>query len=100
MAGFVSVQSEFDLCTPPQFVNLPAAGVKVDEAYKALQAELNSLEQIDYERVNNAKLELLHKAFDKTFKKLSATASYKAFVEKNSHWLLPYAAFCVLRDQN
>ena len=84
----------------PQFVNLPAAGVKVDEAYKALQAELNSLEQIDYERVNNAKLELLHKAFDKTFKKLSATASYKAFVEKNSHWLLPYAAFCVLRDQN
>ena len=82
----------------PQFVHLPAAGVKVDEAYKALQAELNALDQIDYERVNNAKLELLHKAFDKTFKKLSATAGYQAFVEKNAHWLLPYAAFCVLRD--
>ena len=82
----------------PQFIHLPAAGVKVDESYKALQAELNALDQIDYERVNNAKLELLHKAFDKTFKKLSATAGYQAFVEKNAHWLLPYAAFCVLRD--
>ena len=84
----------------PQFLHLPAAGVKVDEAYKALQAELNALDQIDYERVNNAKLELLRKAFDKTFKKLSATKGYQAFVEKNAGWLLPYAAFCVLRDQN
>ena len=61
----------------PQFLHLPAVGVKEDEAYKTLQAELNALEQIDYERVNNAKLELLHKAFDKTFKKLSATKGYQ-----------------------
>ena len=84
----------------PQFLHLPAVGVKEDEAYKALQAELNALEQIDYERVNNAKLELLHKAFDKTFKKLSATKGYQNFVDSNAHWLLPYAAFCVLRDHN
>ena len=84
----------------PQFLNLPAVGVKEDEEYKALQTELNALEQIDYERVNNAKTELLRKAFTKTFKKLSTKASYKEFIEKNSHWLLPYAAFCVLRDMN
>ena len=84
----------------PQFINLPAAGVKVDQEYKALQAELNSLDQIDYERVNNAKLAYLHKAFDKTFKKLSATKGYQTFVSGNAHWLLPYAAFCVLRDLN
>lgn len=84
----------------PQFLNLPAVGVKEDEEYKALQAELNALEQIDYERVNNAKIELLRKAFAKTFKKLSVKASYKEFIDKNSHWLLPYAAFCVLRDMN
>ena len=83
----------------PQFLHLPAVGVPEDEEYKALQAELNAIEQIDYERVNNAKLDLLHKAFDKTFKKLSAKAAYKSFVEKNADWLLPYAAFCVLRDQ-
>ena len=84
----------------PQYLNLQAAGVKVDEEFRTLQAELNALEQIDYERVNNAKIEYLHKAFDKTFKKLSATARYQNFVDKNGHWLLPYAAFCVLRDLN
>ena len=84
----------------PQFLHLPAVGVKVDEDYKALQTELNSLAQIDYERVNNLKIELLYQAYSKTFKKLSATARYQEFVEKNGFWLLPYAAFCVLRDQN
>ena len=83
----------------PQFLNLPAVGVEEDEEYKTLQAELKALEQIDYERVNNAKLDYLHKAFAKTFKKLSATKAYKSFVEKNAGWLLPYAAFCVLRDE-
>ena len=84
----------------PQFINLPAAGVPVTKAYKELQAELNALPQIDYERVNNAKLELLRKAFDKKFAKLSETKAYQTFMEANSHWLLPYAAFCVLRDMN
>ena len=84
----------------PQFLHLPAVGVKVDEEYRALQAELNALDQIDYERVNSTKLALLKKAYEKTFKKLSAKKEYKQFVEENSHWLLPYAAFCVLRDQN
>ena len=84
----------------PQYLHLPAVGVEADEEYKALQAELNALDQIDYEKVNGTKLLLLRKAFDKTFRKLSAKKDYKAFVEKNSHWLLPYAAFCVLRDIN
>ena len=84
----------------PQFLNLPAVGVPVDEEYKAAQAELNALDQIDYERVNAEKLLLLKKAFAKTFKKLSAKKEYQQFVEKNAHWLLPYAAFCVLRDLN
>ena len=84
----------------PQYLHLPAAGVKVDEEYKSIQAELNALDVIDYERVNHTKILLLRKAFAKTFKKLSATASYKAFIEKNASWLIPYAAFCVLRDLN
>ncbi len=84
----------------PQFIHLPAAGVKADDEYKALQAELNALEQIDYERVNSVKLALLKKAFAKTFKKLSAKKEYQQFIGKNAHWLLPYAAFCVLRDLN
>ena len=42
----------------------------------------------------------MRKAFAKTFKKLSATEAYQAFISKNISWLLPYAAFCVLRDLN
>lgn len=84
----------------PQFINLKAAGVTQTKALKALQAELNSLEQIDYERVNNAKIEYLHKAFDKNFEKLSQTEEYKSFIERNQQWLTPYAAFCALRDIN
>ncbi len=84
----------------PQYLNLPAVGVRKDARYKALQAELNSLERIDYEKVNNLKLDYLRKAFDKTFAKVSVSESYKNFIEKNASWLLPYAAFCVLRDLN
>ena len=84
----------------PQFINLPAAGVPVTKAYKEMQAELNSLAELDYVKVNDAKLELLRKAYGKTFAKLSTSKSYKAFMAANEEWLMPYAAFCVLRDMN
>ncbi|MGN1210287.1 MAG: 4-alpha-glucanotransferase [Candidatus Cryptobacteroides sp.] len=84
----------------PQFIHLPDAGVETDDEYKALQAELNALPEVDYERVNNEKTRLMHKAFDKTGKKVLASAAYKKFFAANSHWLIPYAAFCTLRDLN
>ncbi len=82
----------------PQFINLQAAGVKADAAFRALQEELNALPQVDYERVNREKIRLLREAYSKTFAKLSKTAAYKAFIAANRDWLEPYAAFCTLRD--
>ena len=82
----------------PQFIHLPAAGIRRTPAYKALQEELNSLPQVDYERVNSEKLRLLRKAYAKTTDLESA--EYKEFVDKNADWLLPYAAYCILRDLN
>ena len=82
----------------PQFISLKAAGVKETPEYRALQAELNALPQVDYERVNNEKTRLLREAFEKTFAKLSKTAAYKAFIAANRDWLEPYAVFCALRD--
>ena len=84
----------------PQYIHLPAAGVKVDQEYKTLQAKLDNFDTLDYEQVNSLKLSLLRKAFAANFKDLSATDEYKAFIEKNESWLIPYAAFCVLRDLN
>ncbi len=80
----------------PQFISLPDAGVVEDEEYKALQAELNALPEMDYERVNTEKTRLLRKAFAANGKQLAATKAYKAFIAANAYWLYPYAAFRVL----
>lgn len=83
----------------PQFIHLPAAGVEEDEEYVSLRDELNALPEVDYERVNNEKRRLLAKAFARTGRRVAATEAYRKFVEENASWLLPYAAFCTLRDE-
>ena len=83
----------------PQFVHLPDAGVPEDDGYIRLRDDLNALPQVDYERVNNEKLRLLRLSFRKNGKKLLSSAGYKEFAADNASWLLPYAVFCVLRDE-
>lgn len=68
--------------------------------YDNLRKELNALEQVDYERANNAKLEYTKEIFKQEGKKVVESAPFKEFVARNSDWLKPYAAFCVLRDLN
>ncbi len=83
----------------PQFIHLPAAGVRQDAAYKAKKQELEALGAIDYEAVNGAKLELLRKLYNGAKGKATlASDAYKAFADANAEWLLPYAVFSVLRD--
>lgn len=77
----------------PQFIHLPDAGVEEDEEYLRLQAGLNSLPEVDYEKVNREKQRLLRIAFDRTGPNILRTGAYKAFVEENREWLLPYAAY-------
>ncbi|MEE3465697.1 MAG: 4-alpha-glucanotransferase, partial [Candidatus Cryptobacteroides sp.] len=83
----------------PQFIHLPAAGVRQDAAYKAKKQELEALGAIDYEAVNGAKLDLLRKLYNGAKGKATlASDAYKAFADANAEWLLPYAVFSVLRD--
>lgn len=85
----------------PQFINLPAAGVKVTAAYKKQRAELNALQKIDYVKVNAAKTKLLKAVFaGPEGEKVIASENYRDFFAANAHWLLPYAVFCALRDEN
>ena len=82
----------------PQFIHLPSAGVRQDASYKAMKAHLESLPSVDYEAVNGAKMELLHKLYESAKgKAVLASQEYQTFVQDNT-WLLPYAVFCVLRD--
>lgn len=68
--------------------------------YDNLGRELNSLDQIDYERVTQAKNEFVAEIFRQEGEATINSSDFKAFVERNAEWLTPYAAFCVLRDRN
>ena len=87
----------------PQYTDLRQLPEIKDEERKAhyeqLRQELNALPQIDYERVNKAKLEYLRELFAQEWSNVSRRASYKEFFEENKEWLVPYAAFCYYRDK-
>ncbi|MDE6370568.1 MAG: 4-alpha-glucanotransferase, partial [Duncaniella sp.] len=68
--------------------------------FDELGRELNRLPQIDYERVNQGKREYTRELFAQNGARDMASPEFKSFLAKNSHWLTPYAAFCVLRDIN
>lgn len=86
----------------PQYTDFRQLPLLDDEKrrayYEALRLELNALPQIDYERVNNAKMEYLRELFAQEWKRLKATKAYKDFFVENKEWLVPYAQFCVNRD--
>ncbi len=86
----------------PMYIDLRQLGKLKDKeiaaAYEEKRQKLNSLPQIDYEAVNNAKREYIRLMFQQTGKKVLASAAFKKFFTENEHWLLPYAAFSHLRD--
>ena len=86
----------------PQYVELGALPPLKSEAdrqrFDQMRQELNSLRQIDYERVNAAKMEYLHLVYEQEGKKTLASAAFKTFFAENERWLVPYAQYCFLRD--
>ena len=86
----------------PQYVELGALPPLKDEKdrqrFDRQRQELNSLPQIDYERVNNAKLDYLHLLYQQEGKATLASAPFKEFFAGAEQWLVPYAQYCHLRD--
>lgn len=87
----------------PMYIRLEEAGVLKDKNmmahFRNLGQHLNSLPEIDYEAVNNAKTEYLRELYAQDWAKISRTKAFKEFVDKNEYWLRPYAAWCALRDE-
>ena len=87
----------------PQYIDLrqlPQLKKKADrERFEALRQELNALSQIDYERVNTAKLDYLRLLFQQNQKSVIQSREYKQFAAENEAWLVPYAKFCCRRDK-
>jgi 4-alpha-glucanotransferase len=87
----------------PIYLNLAAvANAKNKKLLKELEPErqrLNALDSLDYEAVMKAKLEFLRKFFPSQKAATFRSKEYKKFFLENEHWLVPYAAFCFLRDK-
>lgn len=62
------------------------------------QAELNGLDAVDYEQVVRYKLEYCREYFRQEGKAILSTPEYQEFFAQNESWLMPYAAYCYLRD--
>ncbi len=60
---------------------------------------LNAMESVDYEEVMKAKRLLTRKVFKKHHKKITSSKGFQNFLTKNRAWVVPYAVFCVKRDQ-
>ncbi len=87
----------------PQYISLEnldfALPEDLMEDYQAEKSELNSLELIDYEKMISAKWKYLTAVFNQDKEKIYKDRNFRKFIKDNENWLLPYAAFCVLRDK-
>ncbi|HEX4849420.1 MAG TPA: 4-alpha-glucanotransferase, partial [Puia sp.] len=88
----------------PIYLNLEEVAGKKNAAllkpYKKVQKQLNGLPELDYEAVMKHKLSLIRELYLLEKDEFFNSENYKDFFDKNEHWLVPYAAFCYLRDRN
>ena len=88
----------------PQYADLHALPELKDAKARAeaekTRAELNALDKIDYEKVNDFKINYLRQIFNQEGEKMMKTAEYKAFFQDTELWLVPYAQYSYLHDKN
>jgi 4-alpha-glucanotransferase len=88
----------------PIYLNLETvAGKKhwgIIKSLKKKQKQLNELPDLDYEQVLKFKLSALKELFLVQKEEFLKNEDFLEFFEKNRRWLVPYAAFCYLRDRN
>lgn len=87
----------------PLYLNLEkVAGKKYAELIKKLskkQKQLNDLPQVDYEQVMQFKRAAMRELYDLQKSTWKKDKKFQHFFEDNKHWLIPYAAFCYLKEK-
>lgn len=88
----------------PLYISLPWMGELKDPEkvafYKGKQQELNGKEAVDYEAVVKYKIAYCKEYFGQEGKRVLESPEFKEFFQVNKSWLMPYAAYCYLRDAN
>ncbi len=88
----------------PLFLNLPAMGKlpennAIGQQYIPKQAELNAYPLISFLEVIDFKMKYAREMYLYQKTEFLNNPDFIQFFEKNSYWLVPYAAYCVLRDK-
>lgn len=87
----------------PIYLNLEkVAGQEYASSIRSLKKtykQLNELPELDYEAVLAYKLSVIEDLYQLQKDKTFASDDYLQFFEDNRDWLVPYAAFCYLRDK-
>lgn len=87
----------------PMYINLRQMGCLNDKEreafYVAKQQELNEKFTVDYETVNKYKIAYCREFFEQEGKAILDTDGFHDFYSLNKEWLVPYAAYCHLRDR-
>lgn len=87
----------------PIYLNIETIGPISDAGernkYKQEKQRLNSLNAVDYEAVLKLKREYSDIQYRDYAEKSFAEREYSEFYGNNRSWLLPYCAFCCLRDK-
>lgn len=87
----------------PIYVDLSALGAVADPEKAAFfarkQAELNALDTVDYVQAIRYKMEYCREIFKQEGAEILSTPEFQDFIAGNESWLMPYAAYCCLRDR-
>lgn len=87
----------------PQYISLEKLDYslpkEIVEGYLIEKEVLNALDLIDYEKMITGKWKYLKAVFTAEKDKIYKDRNFKKFIKDNENWLVPYAAFCVLRDK-
>lgn len=86
----------------PLYLHLPSMEqLKDKRAARRFEKEstrLNSLRQVDYDRVDTLKWEYFRLIYQQEKNNLLQNKDFGRFISDNQEWLMPYAAYSYLRD--
>lgn len=87
----------------PIYLRPELAGMLPEEEMEEFRTEgkrLNALPTVDYEGAFRLKSRYFRRLYDIAGEETLSSGDYVSFTERNRDWLVPYAAFCMLRDRN
>jgi len=88
----------------PMYLNLAEMAGKKNASFikplKKIQKQLNELRELDYEEVMQIKTGVAQEIFSKEKESFLEDPDFQMFFDLNKSWLVPYAAFCYLKEIN